>query len=81
MANLEVRIRTDVMLPQDALPIGEIPLKLDVIQRTTDLLIDVGGNLFDVDISDDRIEWTYQLGEDGTRVFMDVVVDVSRVTA
>lgn len=67
------------MLPNEALVIGEIPYRLDVIQKASDLLSDVGGMLFGVDTTEDDIRWSYQFSEDGSRVFLDIVMDISAV--
>lgn len=75
MANLEVRVRTAVMLAEDALIVGEVPFRRDVIPQQVSVIQDIGGELFGWDVSDDRINWVYQLNEDGKRVFLDIIMD------
>lgn len=75
MANLEVRVRHMDMSPSEALPLADIPYKPDLIQNASALLTDVGGVLFGVDLTDDSTQVSYQFAEDGSRAFLDLVVD------
>lgn len=75
MSNLEIRVRHSSMTPAEALPLAEIPYRHDVIRAAQDILADVGGVLFGLDLTDDNTILTYQFAEDGVRAFLDIVID------
>lgn len=75
MSNLEIRVRHTSMTPAEALPLAEIPYKPDLIRSAQDVLRDVGGIMFGLDLTDDKVQLSYQFAEDGTRAFLDIVID------